>query len=105
MDIILQEHYRLLGLQASRSQSGEGSSSTVLKGPLKFWNSKIKIFLWRVWLNSLPTFENLFQRKITASSRCPLCNAESESIVHSIRNCAVVKAIWFMSILLQQRDL
>lgn len=56
--------------------------------------NKIKIFIWRIWMNSLPTLENLARRKIVKISICPLCGSGSEDFMHTIRDCVLVKFVY-----------
>ena len=55
---------------------------------------KIKIFLWRVARNLLPTAENLWRKKILSTPICRLCNKEVETITHSLLYCKNSHKIW-----------
>lgn len=46
---------------------------------------KLKIFLWLVWWDRLPTKHLLNQRKIASSNLCPLCQDHVESSIHIVR--------------------
>ena len=63
----------------------------------KLWKSKIherlKIFLWRLGSNTLPTLTNLASRFGMESVLCPLCHLEDESYSHLFPNCNKVKPI------------
>ena len=65
----------------------------------KLWKFKgperIKIFLWRVAVNALPTRENLMSRMDIPNSTCVLCNLELESAPHLFLKCPIARAIWF----------
>uniref|UniRef100_A0A2N9HGL8 Reverse transcriptase domain-containing protein n=1 Tax=Fagus sylvatica TaxID=28930 RepID=A0A2N9HGL8_FAGSY len=65
----------------------------------KLWKFKIherlKIFLWRLGSNTLPTLTNLASRFGMGSLLCPLCHLEDESYSHLFLNCSKVKPIWF----------
>lgn len=66
----------------------------VLKLPLKIEN-----FVWKLMLDSLPTFLNLSSREINVHSTCPLCNSEVESSTHLFLYCEFARAIWHGSAL------
>lgn len=55
--------------------------------------NKIKIFLWVVVHNRLPTSKLLFNRKIIASSLCNICMSE-EDMEHMLFNYLHSKPIW-----------
>lgn len=66
---------------------------------MKIWwvglPNKIKLFMWRVWTNSLPTFSSLASRHLIDYSVCPLCKVEVLTTIHAIRSCKVTKAVWW----------
>lgn len=51
------------------------------------WNLEVpcvtKLFLWKAGNNLLPTKENLFKRKVVEDKSCPVCSAETETIMHA----------------------
>lgn len=55
------------------------------------------MLLWRVATNFLPTKDNLCRFLDEGELIYPLCNSETESIVHLFALCPVAKAIWFNS--------
>ena len=65
----------------------------------KLWKLKglerIKLFLWRVVFNALPTKENLMCRMQVEDPCCVLCNQEVETFDHIFLCCLVAKALWF----------
>ena len=61
-----------------------------LRGP-----ERIKMFLWRIAVNALPTRENLMSRMDISEPWCVLCNQEVESAAHLFLKCPAAKAIWF----------
>ena len=67
----------------------------------KLWNLKvhdrIKMLLWRIGNNILPTKEVLAQRFAIQDTRCCLCEDPLESIIHLFTSCPVARAIWFGS--------
>ena len=81
---------------------GATSSSDSSKQTL-FWKriwklhipNKIKVFLWRVCSNALPTLENLKKRKILEDAKCKACLTAEEDTLHAIWNCEKLPHIWF----------
>uniref|UniRef100_A0A803P4T9 Uncharacterized protein n=1 Tax=Cannabis sativa TaxID=3483 RepID=A0A803P4T9_CANSA len=63
-----------------------------------FWNltlpPKIRIFVWKVLHNILPTAAALFKKKVLTSAECSLCASSWESIGHALFGCKHAKAIW-----------
>ncbi|KAL4576481.1 hypothetical protein LXL04_012575 [Taraxacum kok-saghyz] len=56
---------------------------------------KVKIFVWRVLWNRLPTRDLLISRGINVDSDlCPLCNIENESVNHVLGSYEVASSIW-----------
>ena len=64
-----------------------------------FWKLKIhdrlKIFLWRLGSDSLPTKLNIAKRLGSGDTLCPCCNLEEESIIHLFFKCHAAKALWY----------
>ena len=65
----------------------------------KIWKIKahdrIKMLLWRIGSNALPTKNNLALRIGTSDPSCVLCGSEPESAIHLFFHCQVARAIWF----------
>ena len=65
----------------------------------KFWklqiHERLKMFLWRIRTDVIPTNLNVLKRVGFGNAVCPLCNNEDESIVHLFFKCPAAKAIWF----------
>ncbi|KAM6576935.1 hypothetical protein CsatB_028772 [Cannabis sativa] len=63
-----------------------------------FWNlvlpPKIRIFVWKVLHNILPTAAALFKKKVLTSAECSLCALSWESIGHALFGCKHAKVIW-----------
>ena len=55
---------------------------------------KVKHFLWRACLDSLPTKQNLWRRKITACPKCEACNSFPENTIHALWECDEIRAVW-----------
>ena len=74
------------------SSNGNWSKLWKIKGP-----ESIKMFLWRVAINALPTRENLMSRMDIQDSACVLCNIEVKFASHLFLRCLEAKAIWFVA--------
>ena len=75
--------------QVTDSQKSFWKNISKMKDP-----GKIKHFLWKACINSLPTKENLLKRKILQEPDCPRCISEPESAVHAIWSCRCIKVAW-----------
>ena len=64
----------------------------------QLWNMKlppkIKIFCWRLALNSLPTGSVLKSRSMVDTAECRLCGADEDTWDHALLNCTSSKCIW-----------
>ena len=64
----------------------------------KLWKARaperLKMFLWRLGSNVLPTNEYLMQRMSIQDSCYELCKQEVESSVHLFISCPIAKALW-----------
>jgi hypothetical protein len=60
----------------------------------QLWNLKmherLKVFLWRLGSNTIPTKLNLALRTRNGDSLCPLCKFEEESYSHLFLKCQVI---------------
>ncbi|KAL5806555.1 hypothetical protein ACOSQ4_029288 [Xanthoceras sorbifolium] len=84
---------------AQEKFSLKGSSSCPdSKWWLALWNlnipPKIKIFIWRVCLNAIPSLCNLCSRKIVVDPCCSRCGDAPESSAHALFWCSSVRPIW-----------
>ncbi|XP_065634371.1 uncharacterized protein LOC136069594 [Quercus suber] len=55
---------------------------------------KIQFFLWKCAHNSIGVNGCLSARGMEVDSRCPRCLKETETIIHALRNCNLVKPVW-----------
>ncbi|KAL0003809.1 hypothetical protein SO802_011370 [Lithocarpus litseifolius] len=55
---------------------------------------RIKTFLWLCTHNSIGVKVCLAKRGVVVDELCLICQREPESIIHAIRDCAWVKAVW-----------
>jgi hypothetical protein len=73
---------------------GEERSWTAL------WNikipSKLKVFLWRLARDSLPTADLLHHRHMAQQSSCAICGDE-DSWRHSLVNCNMARCVWALA--------
>ena len=64
----------------------------------KIWNlnapERLKMFLWRIEVNIIPTRENLMKRLNITHSSCVLCGSDLETALHIFFKCPVARAIW-----------
>jgi len=80
-----------LGGQCSSTEKG----SEVWK---RMWSMEVpqvvKIFLWRVFNNALPTRANLFKRKVVEVCKCSICGSDDETTSHAIWSCPSTRDVW-----------
>ena len=55
---------------------------------------RIKTFIWQCLHNSIGVGECLARRGINVSEVCPLCQRDSKSILHWLRDCEAARSIW-----------
>ncbi|KAI5355370.1 hypothetical protein L3X38_008265 [Prunus dulcis] len=64
----------------------------------KVWSQqvpqKILYFTWRAIKNYLPCRSNLLKRKIISEDSCPICNVNSESVIHALWSCPNAQKVW-----------
>ena len=58
--------------------------------------SKIRLFLWRLARQSIPTGDVLHRRHMTQQAACLICGAE-DSWKHSLLECNMAKCVWALS--------
>ena len=57
---------------------------------------KIRVFLWRLMNNSIPTGDVRFHRKMANDSNCSLCGAV-DSWRHSLLECTMSRCVWALA--------
>ena len=98
--------YRMISSTKQRREAwleGTAANSDV-KGREKSWTSlwkikapaKVKMFLWRLAKQSLPTSDVLHHRHILASSTCGICGAD-DSWRHSLLDCTMARCVWALA--------
>lgn len=64
----------------------------------KIWTTKVpqryRLFLWQVYHGRIMTNQVRFLFGLTSNSFCTLCNHETESCLHILRDCKYAKEIW-----------
>jgi len=59
---------------------------------------KIKVFLWQLCHNSLPSRGTLLRRGLQLDPVCPVCNADIEDTDHLFVSCPMVQQVWGMAV-------
>ena len=66
---------------------------------------KVKNFLWRSLAGCLPTKDNLLCKRVAVLSLCPVCNIETETVLHTLVTCQFAKRCWnHAEIVVDDRD-
>ena len=55
---------------------------------------KWKMFIWKLWQNSLATSANLFRRGLLTSAECRICLDDDECNDHLFRQCPLAQDVW-----------
>lgn len=96
--------FEILNAEKNWAKSSSSPPSNKVWG--RIWKlripNKIKVFAWRVGLNILPTWDNLYRRKIMDDNTCELCRSDSESGIHALWECDIARDIWASSVVLQK---
>ncbi|XP_035547338.1 uncharacterized protein LOC118348889 [Juglans regia] len=78
-----------------------GSTSEVRKDAEQWknlWSMDVpggrRHFVWNALNNALPTKSNLFKRKVTEDSLCPMCRREEEDVQHALWCCPAAADVW-----------
>ncbi|XP_057802954.1 uncharacterized protein LOC131018247 [Salvia miltiorrhiza] len=58
---------------------------------------KVKLFMWRCFVNAIPTTEALGKKGIEVDVLCRRCGIGVESLEHALRDCEWVRYLWAMS--------
>lgn len=56
------------------------------------------MFLWKVLNNGLMVNEKQVHNHLADSDICLLCGTLSESVIHALRDCPVVKPVWLANL-------
>ncbi|KAK8985052.1 hypothetical protein V6N11_082669 [Hibiscus sabdariffa] len=91
--------YRLLcnGISSSPSITPPSLDSLLSRFYNEMWAvkipSKIRITMWRIFNNFLPTYANLQSRRLNVVNACPFCLISSETVEHIMRDCCFVREL------------
>lgn len=88
----------LVGIDCNQSSIGCDSKGWKCLWSLKIL-SKIKICLWRTFLDALPMLSNLIKRQVYCPTRCPWCGDRAKTSFHVFWSCHVAKQLWSLSLL------
>ncbi|XP_027346638.1 TMV resistance protein N-like [Abrus precatorius] len=58
---------------------------------------EVKLLMFSICQNALPTYEYLFKRKLVDSPVCPICETEPETLEHVFLFCPWTRPLWFGS--------
>jgi hypothetical protein len=84
-------------ISASRSSSNS-VSSTFWKSIWKLnLNDRLRLFLWKIAWNILPTKERLGQLFPISDTHCPLCKVAADSLKHLFFDCFYAQVVWRLS--------
>ncbi|KAK8570517.1 hypothetical protein V6N13_032134 [Hibiscus sabdariffa] len=95
---IVKSDYRLLREEIPNTSGMSASSSLHLS---KFFSelwaitlpAKVKISVWRIVNNFMPTFDNLHGRRLVVVNCCPIYKSSVETIEHTMRDCEFVQQV------------
>ena len=82
------------------TQTWAEHSATRGDGPTwnKVWTlkvlSKVRMFLWRVCSNYLPTKDKLHQSRVSVDTRCEICLQQHEIAHHTLWECPFAQNVW-----------
>ncbi|KAL9687678.1 hypothetical protein QQ045_032085 [Rhodiola kirilowii] len=93
----------LLSIRRTTTRNVRGESSD-MESKRTFWKKfwrvkvqpKVKVFMWRVYHNALPTADNLSRRGCQAGAVCRVCGKEVETVYHVILYCDWAKEMWLL---------
>jgi hypothetical protein len=54
---------------------------------------KVRLMIWKIWHDCLPTNSLHFKQHLTSSLTCYCCNKKEEDILHCLRDCVHVKNV------------
>ncbi|KAL0463289.1 UNVERIFIED_CONTAM: hypothetical protein Slati_0216500 [Sesamum latifolium] len=88
-------------LSAENSGSHAGQSSDHAGNRSFIWNAKIpnkvKIFLWRLHKEAIPTMSTLIRRRCMVKPACSTCGAVEENSRHIFIDCPFARQLWALS--------
>ncbi|KAK8972026.1 hypothetical protein V6N11_053647 [Hibiscus sabdariffa] len=105
---IVKSDYRLLREEIPNTSGMSASSSLHLS---KFFSelwaitlpAKVKISVWRIVNNFMPTFDNLHGRRLVVVNCCPIYKSSVETIEHTMRDSP--STISFVAVFLRENEM
>lgn len=80
--------YRFLSRPTEPNESQKGEWSWLWKIDCE---PKLKLFIWRILYNGIPTQSNLHW---IDDKQCNICGRGEESIIHLLRKCTLERCFW-----------
>ncbi|KAK8640990.1 hypothetical protein V6N13_008741 [Hibiscus sabdariffa] len=92
--------YQLLRLAYSNPLSGPVNSAVdYSRFYSDLWSvvlpAKVKVAMWKICNNYLPTFANLQLRKLNVDNCCLFCKSAAESVEHIMRDCEFIHHLFY----------
>ncbi|KAK4392149.1 hypothetical protein Sango_1992700 [Sesamum angolense] len=86
----------------SLANRNQPSTSHSVPSPWKaVWSAnvpgKVRVFLWKLAQNALPTGSNLFKKLRDVVLVCPYCGSEEEDTEHVFLRCPFARQVWALS--------
>ncbi|KAJ1413265.1 Reverse transcriptase zinc-binding domain [Sesbania bispinosa] len=89
-EFLMKNMYDNLGVNLNLQMDTElCNSNWKWQGPLR-----IQVFMWKCLHGKLPTNEERLTRGMSVDPTCCRCSDQSESIMHSLRDCPTVMEFW-----------
>lgn len=76
---------------SQRDRSGSRNYSWVWKLGVP---EKIRLFVWKIIHEALPTNRHRFRCHIAANAACGSCSSHSEDVIHCLRECPHAREVW-----------
>ena len=84
------------GVEAEHSRAGEEGKLWKLIWELNV-PPKIRNFIWRAVSNILPTWDNLYRRRVAVESTCKFCRQHPETETHLLWECPFARNVWSLA--------
>ncbi|KAL0326613.1 UNVERIFIED_CONTAM: putative mitochondrial protein [Sesamum angustifolium] len=79
----------------------DGQCSTSSSNWQFIWSTKvpnkIKVFLWRLCREAIPTTSNLLRRRCVVEQACLTCGVDTETTKHVFLECSYARQVWALS--------
>lgn len=83
---------------SEKLKTSVSNSSLIQKWWSLLWSlhlpPKVRIFIWRVYLDATPSLANLWKRKVVPLPHCARCGSGMETTTHSLFWCGKTKKVW-----------